>query len=120
MSTRSPMMDRTRRAVPGLWFVAALVAFGLGNAGRTDLPMLNAFIAVCAALMLLGAFVIDPELARERWRRGQTGEDTARLAWIRLLFLARTAHEDGFLRRNLEGYAEYAARVRFRLIPGVW
>ena len=226
-STSSPVMDRTRRAVLGLWFVAALVAFGLGIAGRTDLPMLNAFIAVCAALMLAGVFVIDPGLARERWRRGQTGEDPARLAWIRLLFLglfvfalldigrlhwsdrvpaalqtgalvvfalaflwglwavsvnrffvpvirlqperghevvsagpyavvrhpgyagmtvmapagalalgswwalapalvlaalflARTAHEDRFLRRNLAGYTEYAARVRFRLLPGVW
>jgi protein-S-isoprenylcysteine O-methyltransferase Ste14 len=28
--------------------------------------------------------------------------------------------EDAFLRRNLEGYAEYAARVRHRLVPGVW
>lgn len=223
----SRMTDLPPRLARWLLFVIVLVAFGLGVAGRTDLPMLNAFIAVCAALMLIGILIIDPDLARERFRRGQTGEDPARLASIRLLFLAlfvfalldigrlhwsdrvppalqagalalfaltflwelwavsvnrffvpvirlqterghrvvsagpyalvrhpgyaamtlmspagalalgswwalapalilsalllaRTAHEDGFLRRNLEGYVDYSARVRFRLLPGVW
>jgi protein-S-isoprenylcysteine O-methyltransferase Ste14 len=32
----------------------------------------------------------------------------------------RTALEDRMLHAQLPGYAEYAARVRFRLIPGVW
>jgi protein-S-isoprenylcysteine O-methyltransferase Ste14 len=32
----------------------------------------------------------------------------------------RTALEDRTLRQELEGYAEYARRVRFRLIPGIW
>ncbi len=31
-----------------------------------------------------------------------------------------TALEDRMLQAGLPGYAEYAARVRFRLIPGVW
>jgi protein-S-isoprenylcysteine O-methyltransferase Ste14 len=177
--------------------------------------------------MLLGTLVIDGELARERFRRGQTGEDPARLVWLRGVFLAlfvyalldigrlhwtdrtppglqagallvfslaflwelwavsvnrffvpviriqaerghrvvsdgpyaivrhpgyagmtlmapatalalgswgalvpglvlsalllaRAAHEDRFLHDHLEGYAEYAARVRFRLLPGMW
>jgi protein-S-isoprenylcysteine O-methyltransferase Ste14 len=223
----SRMTDLPPRLARWLLFVVVLVAFGLGVAGRTDLPMLNAFIAVCAGLMLVGMLIIDPDLARERWRRGQTGEDPTRLAWIRLLFLAlfvfalldvgrlhwsdrvppplqvgalavfalaflwvlwavsvnrffvpvirlqtdrghrvvsagpyavvrhpgyaattlmspagalalgswgalapalvlsalmlaRTAHEDGFLRRYLDGHADYVARVRFRLLPGVW
>jgi protein-S-isoprenylcysteine O-methyltransferase Ste14 len=34
--------------------------------------------------------------------------------------VVRTALEDGMLRQELTGYAEYAERVRFRLIPGVW
>ncbi|RJP72930.1 MAG: isoprenylcysteine carboxylmethyltransferase family protein [Candidatus Zixiibacteriota bacterium] len=34
--------------------------------------------------------------------------------------MARTAKEDRFLHRELDGYAEYAARVRRRLAPGVW
>jgi len=34
--------------------------------------------------------------------------------------VVRTALEDRTLRRELPGYAGYAARVRFRLIPGLW
>lgn len=37
-----------------------------------------------------------------------------------LLLVVRTALEDRLLRRELAGYGEYAARVRFRLLPGVW
>ena len=36
------------------------------------------------------------------------------------LILRRIAFEDRFLHHNLPGYGEYAARVRFRLLPGVW
>ena len=32
----------------------------------------------------------------------------------------RTAREDRMLRAQLHGYAEYAARVRYRLVPAVW
>jgi len=31
-----------------------------------------------------------------------------------------TAIEDQMLRDELAGYAEYAAKVRYRLIPGIW
>jgi protein-S-isoprenylcysteine O-methyltransferase Ste14 len=34
--------------------------------------------------------------------------------------LYRTRIEDQMLRDELMGYADYAAQVRFRLIPGVW
>ncbi len=37
-----------------------------------------------------------------------------------LLFLVRTALEDRDLMNELDGYQEYAARVRYRLIPGIW
>ena len=37
-----------------------------------------------------------------------------------ILLVIRTALEDRTLHAELPGYAEYAARVRFRLIPGVW
>jgi len=32
----------------------------------------------------------------------------------------RTAIEDRMLHDELAGYAHYAAKVRYRLIPGVW
>jgi protein-S-isoprenylcysteine O-methyltransferase Ste14 len=36
------------------------------------------------------------------------------------LILWRTIVEDRTLRAQLPGYAEYAQRVRWRLLPGVW
>lgn len=36
------------------------------------------------------------------------------------LIVRRVLFEDGFLRTNLDGYAEYARRVRYRLVPGLW
>ena len=37
-----------------------------------------------------------------------------------VLLVIRTALEDRTLHEELPGYTEYATRVRFRLIPGVW
>ena len=37
-----------------------------------------------------------------------------------ILLVIRTALEDRTLRAELPGYAEYAATVRYRLLPGVW
>ena len=34
--------------------------------------------------------------------------------------IVRTALEDRTLRKELEGYAAYSKRVRYRLLPGVW
>jgi protein-S-isoprenylcysteine O-methyltransferase Ste14 len=34
--------------------------------------------------------------------------------------LVRTVREDRILREQLEGYAAYAEKVRYRLVPGVW
>ncbi len=39
---------------------------------------------------------------------------------IVVLFIVRTALEDRMLREELPGYAEYAQRVRYRLLPGIW
>jgi protein-S-isoprenylcysteine O-methyltransferase Ste14 len=36
------------------------------------------------------------------------------------LMVMRLQLEERFLRRELSGYTAYAARVRFRLIPGIW
>lgn len=36
------------------------------------------------------------------------------------LILRRVMFEDAFLQKNLDGYAAYARRVRYRLIPGLW
>jgi protein-S-isoprenylcysteine O-methyltransferase Ste14 len=36
------------------------------------------------------------------------------------VLVVRTALEDRTLKAELDGYADYAGRVRFRLVPGVW
>jgi protein-S-isoprenylcysteine O-methyltransferase Ste14 len=36
------------------------------------------------------------------------------------LLIVRTVLDDRMLRRELRGYAEYAGRVRYRLLPGIW
>ena len=41
-------------------------------------------------------------------------------AVVAMLFILRTALEDRALRRELPGYEDYAARTRYRLLPGVW
>ncbi|WP_158370242.1 methyltransferase family protein [Cellulosimicrobium cellulans] len=41
-------------------------------------------------------------------------------AAIVVVVVLRTALEDAMLRRELPGYADYARRVRRRLLPGVW
>ena len=37
-----------------------------------------------------------------------------------LVIVVRLLDEERLLARELPGYAEYLARVRYRLIPGVW
>ena len=37
-----------------------------------------------------------------------------------MLVTVRTALEDATLQRELPGYSEYARKVRYRLLPGVW
>ena len=37
-----------------------------------------------------------------------------------LLFAVRAGIEERALVAGLPGYADYAARVRYRLVPGIW
>ncbi len=36
------------------------------------------------------------------------------------IIVIRTALEDSVLRKELTGYREYAQKVRWRLLPGIW
>ena len=44
----------------------------------------------------------------------------AAAAFLLAVLVIRTRLEDRFLQENLPGYKEYATRVRYRLLPGVW
>jgi protein-S-isoprenylcysteine O-methyltransferase Ste14 len=37
-----------------------------------------------------------------------------------LVIVVRTVLEDRLLQDKLEGYRDYATRVRYKLLPGVW
>lgn len=39
---------------------------------------------------------------------------------VAIMFVVRTVLEDRTLQRELPGYSAYAARVKYRLLPGVW
>jgi protein-S-isoprenylcysteine O-methyltransferase Ste14 len=39
---------------------------------------------------------------------------------LSLIIISRTALEDRMLQQELPGYKEYAQKVRYRLLPGVW
>jgi protein-S-isoprenylcysteine O-methyltransferase Ste14 len=41
-------------------------------------------------------------------------------AMVVILFIVKTALEDRKLQVELDGYQEFARRVRYRLLPGVW
>jgi protein-S-isoprenylcysteine O-methyltransferase Ste14 len=41
-------------------------------------------------------------------------------AWASAVLVVRTSWEDALLRSELDGYAAYTRRVRFRLVPGIW
>jgi protein-S-isoprenylcysteine O-methyltransferase Ste14 len=211
----------------GVAFMAVFGAILFGCAGRWDLPWFWAYLGIWAAASLVGIFVVDPDLIRERTRPGPGGKDyvtayaftplwlgqvvvagldvgrfhwsdTVPLAvqvaallamaaamavtvwasavnrffssviriqtdrghhvitggpyrclrhpayaaclflfaggglvlgsWLSALIgvllvvpiLIRTAREDRILREQLEGYAAYAEKVRYRVLPGVW
>lgn len=41
-------------------------------------------------------------------------------AFASAILILRTIWEDALLRAELDGYADYARRTRFRLVPGIW
>lgn len=64
---------------------------------------LGMMIALPAAVLALGSWVaLAPALLYS------------------LVIARRAAKEDAYLRSKLDGYDAFAARVRYRLIPGVW
>jgi len=56
--------------------------------------------------------------------RGQTGYQEAKAALVVIFslpfLLYRAVTEDRILQVELAGYPDYAARVRWRLVPGIW
>jgi protein-S-isoprenylcysteine O-methyltransferase Ste14 len=62
---------------------------------------------------IIGSFVAAPFVLGSLWALVPAGA----VVW---LLVARTLLEDATLKRELFGYIDYADRVKYRLVPGVW
>src|SRR5262249_58564760 len=70
------MAEKTFGRIIGvLIFMAVIAGLLFGCAGRWDLPFFWAYLAIWAAAMVVGAFVSDPTLVKERLRPGPGGKD---------------------------------------------
>jgi protein-S-isoprenylcysteine O-methyltransferase Ste14 len=114
----------------------ALLAFALGLAFAAWAMVTNKFFAKCVAIQTerKHAVITTGPYAYVR----HPGYAGTLLAFITLpvalgslwaflpasaglsLWVVRTFLEDRTLQKGLEGYSEYASRVRWRLIPGIW
>jgi protein-S-isoprenylcysteine O-methyltransferase Ste14 len=83
--------------------IVALLGFALSFAFTIWASYIGSILSwVCAALALGSWLALVP------------------VVLIAATVVVRTASEDRALHEELAGYAEYARRVRFRLLPGVW
>ena len=73
----------------GVGLLALLSAILFGSAGRWDLPMFWAYLAVWAASVLVGMRVVDPTLIQERIRPGPGGKDYATVIILTPLWLGQ-------------------------------
>ena len=122
--------------VPTALIVVALVLFALGNLASLWIMRVNPYFSSVARIQrdrgqrvidsgpygwvrhpgYAVAFIVLPAsgLALGSWIA--TAIALLGLPWL----VGRTIREDRMLRAELEGYEDYARRVRWRLLPGVW
>jgi protein-S-isoprenylcysteine O-methyltransferase Ste14 len=75
--------------VGGVVFLALVGAVLFGCAGRWDLPLFWAYLGVWAAATVVGTFVSDPTLVKERLRPGPGGQDSILIFLMIPLWLAQ-------------------------------
>ncbi len=76
-------------ALSGVIYLVVLGAILFGSAGRWDLPMYWAYLAVWAATMVIAMLVVDPSLIAERMRPGPGGADYATAIVLTPLMVAQ-------------------------------
>ncbi len=119
-------------AVPVLALLFALLGFGVGS---WAVALNRFYIATVHIQKDRGHTVVSDGPYRFVRHPGYLGSIMACIAtplilnslWalipaaLAIIFLGvRTALEDRTLRQELNGYSEYAQRVRYRLLPGIW
>ncbi len=123
-------------AIPSGARLAALLAFAAGSAVYLWAMASNPFFSTVVRIQKeRGHRVVDSGPYHTVRHPGYLGWIVAELAvpvilgstWALVpamlgctLWIARTALEDVTLREELDGYLRYTAKVRYRLVPGVW
>jgi protein-S-isoprenylcysteine O-methyltransferase Ste14 len=116
--------------------IVALVISALGYALGTWAMATNAYFSMVVRIQEdRGHAVVSDGPYRYVRHPGYTGTTAFELAtpimlgslWALIpgvlaavLTIARTALEDQTLQKELDGYRDYAQRVRYRLLPGIW
>ena len=122
--------------VPFAWQAAGLVVFMLGMGLMTWAMIVNNFFSLVVRIQKdRGHTVVSGGPYAYVRHPGYVGGILFQLATPVMLgtlwalipaglaaccILVRTALEDKTLQAELDGYKDYAARVRYRLLPGVW
>ncbi len=75
------------------WFLAntTLATVAFLSAGRTNLPMVRAYIATFSVITLIAALIVDPQLFEERSNPGDIGLDPFSGTGITIFFLSTVA-----------------------------
>ncbi len=118
------------------WQIAGFAGFVLGNALFSWAMITNAFFSTAVRIQTdRGHQVCTTGPYRFVRHPGYVGASLQSLAmplllgswWALiagvtavLLLILRTVLEDKTLRQELAGYPEYAQKVRYRLLPGIW
>lgn len=129
-------LDWSSGLLPVWLQLLALLAAGLGYALLTWSMISNAFFALVVRIQRDRGQTVA-QRGPYRWLRhpGYSGSIVFELVtplalgslWAlipglvgALVLIVRTALEDKTLQGELDGYRDYARRVRYRLLPGVW
>lgn len=64
--------------------------------------------------------LVFPECARISSNTSPGAENCDLMQYLELGIPPPASWEDALLQAELDGYADYARRIRFRLVPGVW
>ena len=108
---------------PSVEAVKSQAAAWLKQAGKTDAASVKAFDAIwtqedrtildrVADSLVLGSDAANKLL--------QEARNESAPAPVKTPEVLQDAKQPAFLRANLEGYADYRARVPYRLVPGLW
>jgi protein-S-isoprenylcysteine O-methyltransferase Ste14 len=124
------------QAVPTWAFRLGLTMVTLGTAGLTWAMHVNRFFSAVVRfqrdrghhVVTDGPYRVVRHPGYAAWAVRTLGVPLLLESWWAFIpatlfvmaFVLRTAKEDEFLQQKLPGYAEYAARVRSRLVPGLW